>query len=454
MLAASGIFLGLAQQPAQDSPSVPEPDRPNMEPQVAAKIQEHRQAATQHPDSPEIWGKLGIVFHAHGFFRQAYQCYEQAAHLEPQEFRWPYLMAHIIKDSEREKALALTERAFELMPYYAPVNVLFGELLEKEEQVEPALEQYQEAVANDSRCAPAEAGLGRLYLIQGNLEASLRHLLNAVRLNPDARQIRSSLVMVYRRMGDVEKARQEARLAAGLKGEMSLNDPVYHEISQEDVSSVALLVRANQREKAGDLDEAEAGYRQLLEIRPTDPNIHERLGVTLARQKKFPEAKEHFLRALEIKPENAPVLYELGTLLSLEGRYEEAVEKYRRSLELSPDHVLTLINLGSILAFQGQLEEAASTFERALEVDAGSFNAHRELAKVRAKQGKIEEAISHFQAALESRPDAGEIHLLLALALADAGELADAWNHLEEARRLGQNIPEELVKALKERLGK
>ena len=454
VLAASGIFLGLSHRPVQEAPTVPDPDRSAMEPQVAAKIQEHREAAAAHPGSPEVWGKLGMVFHAHGLYGEAYRCYEQAANLEPSEFRWPYFMAHIIKDDEREKALALAAWASELMPYYAPVNVLRGELLEKEERVEPALEQYKEAIANDSRCAPAEVGLGRLYLIQGDLEASLRHLLRAAELNQDARQIHSSLVRVYRLMGDVGKARQEAKLTAELRGRMSLNDPVYYEVSQEDVSSVAQLARANEFGKAGDYEEAEAGYRRLLEIRPADANIHERLGVTLARQKQFPEAKENFRKALEIKPDNASALYELGNLLSLEGRYDEAAEKYRRSLGLNPDHVFTLVNLGSVFAFQGHLDEAAGTFERALDVAPDSFDAHRQLAEVRTKQGKLKEAIPHFQAALASRPDAGEVHFRLAIALADTGDFGTAWNHLEEAQRLGQAIPEEFVKALKERLGR
>jgi len=455
VLLAPSILRGLTYQPTQEIFTVPDPDQSIMEPQVAVKIQAHREAVIANPGSSEAWGNLGMVLHAHGLRREAFVCYEHAANLDPKEFRWPYLMAQTIKGDDREKAFALAGRAAELMPFYSPIHVLIAELHEEENRLEPAKEHYEKAVDNDSRCAPAEAGLGRLYLLEGDLEASLRHLLRAAELSENAREIHGSLVRVYRRLGDMDKAKEEAKLASELTGQMALDDPVMREMRAEDVSSVAQLERAMDVDDAGDYEKAEAMYRGLLEIRPTDPNIHERLATTLVRQNELTEARKHYEKALELKPENPAALYGLGNILSLEEKPDEAVEMYRRSLEMNPDHVPTLANLAIVLGFQGQLDEAAGTFQKALDVASSSadrFNLHLQLAEIRVRQRKYEQAVAHFEAALESRPDAGEVHFGLAAVLADTGDFQGAWNHVEEARRLGVALPEAFLRALQERL--
>ncbi len=455
VLVSPSILQGVIHKPSQEIPTVPDPDQSSMEPQVAAKIQEHREAVIAHPSSSESWGKLGMVLHAHGHEREAFVCYENAANLEPKEFRWPYLMARSVRGDDREKTLALAERASELMPYYSPIYVLRGELLEEDNEVESAKEQYEKAVANDSRCAPAEAGLGRLYLLEGDLEASLRHLLRAAELSENAGEIHGFLVRVYRRMGDMDRAKEEAKLARELTGQMALRDPVMGDMRAEDVSSVTQLEQAMEVDDAGDYEKAETMYRRLLEIRPADTNIHERLATTLVHQNELPEAWEHYEKALDIKPENPGALYGLGNILGLEKNFDESVEMYRKSLALNPDHMPTLVNMANVLAFLGQLDEAAGAFQKALDVAPDSsdrFTLHQHLARIRVRQGEYERAVTQFEAALESRPDAGEVHFGLAAALADTGDFQSAWNHAEEARKLGFAVPAAFLSALQERL--
>jgi tetratricopeptide (TPR) repeat protein len=426
-----------------------------MEPQVAAKIEEHRQDAIAHPGSAEAWGRLGIVLQAHQLDREAAACYEHAHNLDPAEFRWPYLMAQALRHEAPDKALAFLERAAEAMPYYAPIYVLSGELLEEKNELDRALEQYEKAVDNDSRCAPAEAGLGRIYLAKGEVEASLRHLRRAVDINPDVAVIRNFLVRAYRRLGDMAQAKEEAMLARELTGRMTLYDPVIQEMRAEDISSIAQLEQAIELDEAGDYEQSEVIYRRLVEIRPEDPNIRERTATALALQGKSQEAKEHYLKALEIKPEYPAALFGLGNILGLEKNYDEAAKMFRKALEINPAHANTLLNLGSILAFQGNLEEAAGMFQKALDTDPDgpeSFSAHRQLADTLVRQSKIEEAVPHFQAALESRPDSGELHFRLALALADTGDFEGALRHAEEAQKSGIDVPEEFVTTVKERL--
>ena len=82
-----------------------------MEPQVAAKIHEHRRAVIRDAGSPEAWGRLGAVFQAHGLEVEATECYTRASELDPKEFRWTYLLANTLADRNTKQALTFAERA-------------------------------------------------------------------------------------------------------------------------------------------------------------------------------------------------------------------------------------------------------------------------------------------------------------------------------------------------------
>lgn len=451
------------------SPDVPRPRAlAEMEPQVRLTIEEHREAVLAEPDSSEAWGRLGMVFQAHGMEAEAIPCYQKAVELDPRGYRWHYLLAHALKDSSAdaagdpsdeqgeptrvERALEHATRASELRPDYAPAYLLRGQLLEQENRLDEAVEQYRKAVAVDPSCTPAQFGLGRLYFTRGEVEASRRHLELAAEQNPDAGNVRGFLARVYRRLGDADRATEEARLAAELTGNVTLDDPIYFEMSGEAVSSVALLDRALQVSEAGDHARAEALYRELIEIRPEDADMRARLGDALALQDKLEAAKEQYRAALELNPRHPAALYGLGNMLNYERRYEDAERRYRESLEARPDHVPSLLNLGGILAFEGKLDEAASLFEKALALDPGNFGAHRQLGEIALEKGDAPAAVEHFEQALEARPEAGPLHLQLAVALATSGDFGAAWEHVQTARELGQEIPPELMEALQKRL--
>ena len=438
----------LALPPLQ-SPAVPEPDLSVMEPQVASKIQAYREVVLVAPDSHEAWGALGMVLQAHAWKLEASECYRRAIDLEPDELRWHYLLVHAIKDEYPQDALVQAERASRVRSDYSPLYVLRGQILEQDNQLDLALEQYQKAVSIDPQSGNAEFGLGRIYLSKRELEVSLRHLLRASELGPDAAAIRSALAQAYRRMGNREAAMTEARLASELSGRIPIRDPIHFEMMREDVSSLALLAEARAAAEAGDYQTAEAIYGQLLEIRPADAVIRTELADTLARQNKHQEAKEQYLAALAIHPKHASALYGLANLLSLGKNYDEAVLRYEESLALRPDHVPSLLNLGSLLAFQGKIEEAATQFRKGLEVEPNHFGCHRQLGQLLLQQQKLPEAIVHLRAALESRPELGPLHAQLAMALAAEADFEGAWTHVKEAERLGANLPPRFLEELK-----
>jgi tetratricopeptide (TPR) repeat protein len=432
-------------------PEVPDGDRSAMEPQVAAKVEEAREAVLAAPESSEAWGRFGMVLHAHGLVGEAAACYRRASELSPGEFRWQYLLAHALRESDSAAALAAAEAASRLKPDYAPAYVLRAQLLEASNQKEQALEQYRKAVELDPENAMAEFELGRLLLAGDDAKEALGHLLRARDLSEGASAVHGALAQTYQKLGDRDSALRENQLALQRGETLGIVDPVHYAMRKESVSSVALMERAVEAERAGDYERAETLYLELTRLRPDYADILARLGDVLSRQSKLQPAKEQYLAALAIEPGHGPAHYGLGNVLNFEGDFEGAAREYRAALAARPDHVQTMVNLAGILAFQGELSEAATLCRRAVDFDPRSFAPNLQLARVLMQQKAYRDAIAPLRAALEARPDSGPAHRQLSIALVAIGDYPAAWRHLERALALGEEIPAPLVDELRKR---
>jgi tetratricopeptide (TPR) repeat protein len=422
-----------------------------MEPQVATKIEATREALRAAPRSAEAWGRYAMVLQAHGLSTEAAACYRRASELSPGEFRWPYLLAHALIETDAAAALTAAEDASRLNPAYAPAYQLRAQLLEAAGRNDAALEQYRKAAELDSRSAMAEFGIGRLLLAADDAKGALPHLLRARELNEEASVVHGLLAQAYRRLGDAESALRENHLASRPGETLTIVDPVHYAMRKESVSSVSLMERAIEAERAGDHERAEALFRELASLRPDEPEIRTRLGNVLSFQSKLQPAKKEYLAALALDPQRADAHYGLGNVLNFEGDYEGAAREYRAALAASPDHVRALVNLAGILAFQGNLSEATSLSRQAVDADPTSFAPNMQLARVLMQQKAYRDAIPALQTALEARPDSGAAHRQLSIALVAIGDYAAAWKHLERALELGEEVPENLVEELRRR---
>jgi tetratricopeptide (TPR) repeat protein len=445
------LLLAFRSGLLQWGPDVPDPNRSGMEPQVAAKIAEAREAALAAPESPEAWGHFAMVLHAHGLAGEAAACYRRASEISPAEFRWQYLLSHALRNADAGAALTAAEAASRLNPAYAPAYVLRAQLLETSNRRDQALEQYRKAVELESESAMAEFGLGRLLLASGDAKEALPHLLRARDLSGEASEVHGALAQAYQKLGDREAALRENQLALRRGESVGIVDPVHYAMRKESVSSVAVGERALEAERAGDHERAETLYRELTGLRPEDPNIRTQLGDVLFRQSKLQPAKQQYLGALAIDSGHGPAHYGLGNVLNFEGDYEGAAREYRAALAARPDHVQTLVNLAGILAFQGDLSQALSLCRQAVDLDSKSFAPNLQLAQVLMQQKAFREAIPPLRTALEARPDSGPAHRQLSIALVAIGDYPAAWKHLERALALGEEVPAPLVEELKRR---
>ena len=228
----------------------------------------------------------------------------------------------------------------------------------------------------------------------------------------------------------------------------------------------AMLQQGYARHKAGQLDDAEAIYRQVLshdsrnvhalnllgmlyvnsgrpaeaiaailaalESNPDDAQAHANIALAYKDMTGFAQAEKHFRRSLALNP-GAPVVYNnLGVVLREQRRREEAIRSFEQALQLDANYAECWCNLALALNDLQRFDQARQAVQRALAIDPRMPQAHNNLAEVYRGQSRFEEAIGHYRKALALNPQYAEAMLNLATAYREAEEPEAALAMLQQ----------------------
>ena len=150
-----------------------------------------------------------------------------------------------------------------------------------------------------------------------------------------------------------------------------------------------LLNAAMRRHQAGNLDAAEAGYREVLSLNADNAIARQYLGV-LRMQHGDARGGETLIReAITAMPGMPDFHNNLGLALRHQGRQEEAVAAYRQALALKPDFAAALNNLGLDVQALGNVGAAVEYFEQAVAVEPEFAEAHWNLGLARLTLGQF-----------------------------------------------------------------
>jgi predicted O-linked N-acetylglucosamine transferase (SPINDLY family) len=237
-----------------------------------------------------------------------------------------------------------------------------------------------------------------------------------------------------------------------------------------------ILAIARQHHQAGRLREAEAIYRQVLQVQPAHPDAlhllgviahqagqhttavsyisqaiahnpgaaeyHNNIGEAYRAQGKLEEAIVAYRQALARRPNYPKVYGNLGNAYRAQGKLEEAIVAYRQALALQPDFAEAYNNLGATLATQGRLTDATAAYRQALAIRPDFPEAENNLGIALGGQGKLDEAIGCFQRALALKPEYSAAYYNLGNALREAGALEKAAAAYRKALALQSDYPE------------
>ena len=191
------------------------------------------------------------------------------------------------------------------------------------------------------------------------------------------------------------------------------------------------LARAFELQKAGRLEEAEAGYAAYLAAFPDDLGALNNAAVVALQNGDLPLAVSRFRKLVALAPEQAHGHNNLGYALIHAGCPEDAIEQLDRAIALDPHYATAHNNLGIAHERTDRRSEAIAAFERALAIDPRYADAAANLAEVLNGDDDTPRARAAAKRALAANPR--HLGARVALAVADAldGDLGGARETLE-----------------------
>lgn len=219
--------------------------------------------------------------------------------------------------------------------------------------------------------------------------------------------------------------------------------------------------------QAGRIQEAEAGYRAVLQADPRNADAlhllgvlalqtgqpdaavplieraighagdiadyHDNHGSALAAAGRPVEAAAAHARALRLRPDHAPIRFNLGNALQASGDATRATVAFHGAVALRPDYGKAWYNLGNAERDAGRLPQAVAALSRAVTLLPGMAEAHNNLGDVLSALGRADDAVGQQRAAVALRPHDATAHYNLGAALQQRGSLEEAEIAYREA---------------------
>ena len=196
------------------------------------------------------------------------------------------------------------------------------------------------------------------------------------------------------------------------------------------------LQRAIGLHNQGELDAAEALYRELLRDMPGHQTALHLSGLIAHQRGRYREAVELIEAALAGGATNAAIHTNCGVACRALGDIEKAARHISWAIALDPEFAEAHFNYALVLLDQGLPQQAAAHLDVVLELRPDSAKANLLLGRIRLEEDKPALAAERLRDALRLQPNDAEAHLLLGRALLAAGDTRAALENLRAAARL------------------
>lgn len=297
------------------------------------------------------------------------------------------------------------------------------------ENIDKAIEAFQESLSADSQFAGGYAGLGEAYSKKflatrerDWLERALSSCAQAAKLDQRLSMAHACLGMVDSLSGEYERAAEEFRTAFQL-------DPL---------NGQALRDLAKVEESLGDLAGSEETHKRAIQIQPYHWSGYAALGEFYNRQHRYREAISQWQYAIALSGDNGQAYTSLGAAYGNAGQHDDAIRTLERAIAIRP-HWDSYSNLGLTYMRLQRYPEAARTLEQAVtygsdyRVTGNLARIYRILGNTQKARQTYERAIREGDHELAVNPRNSDVHILMARYYSNVGRKPEALIHTEFA---------------------
>jgi predicted O-linked N-acetylglucosamine transferase (SPINDLY family) len=162
--------------------------------------------------------------------------------------------------------------------------------------------------------------------------------------------------------------------------------------------------------QAGKFVEAEALYRNVLDVDAKQFPVLLMLGILHAQRGNYREAEELMAGALRLNPNDAGAHFNYGNVLLGLQRFDEALSAFEKALALDPRLAEAHLNRGNILMMRKDFDEAIACFDVAISINTSLAGAHCNRGNALEELRRFDDALMSYDRALALDPHNAEFH--------------------------------------------
>jgi len=312
-------------------------------------LEEYRRAASLNPDAPDPYVGIGGVYAQLGRWDEAIEAYRKASEVEPYDLAIKEQLANALAKAGKKKEAAETYMDIASLYWQRKQVRKTIESLTKAVKLAPHLpEPYlqlarvYEHIGENILASKAYTNLASIYKDQGQRDQALNYCNLALKLDPNntkAKTLQTALqygeqllplleeVEEIHEASPVEVTRQQA---LSQLAEIIFEGPVTPTGRRVDT----LLGQALDAQSRGDVDEAIANYRQVLEAGLDIPAVHFHLGLLYKEKLMLDEAIRHLSIAVEHPQYALGSHFALGECYKISGQVDKALKHFLEALKI------------------------------------------------------------------------------------------------------------------------
>ena len=151
-----------------------------------------------------------------------------------------------------------------------------------------------------------------------------------------------------------------------------------------------VLQQGWQQHQAGNLDQAEHNYRQVLTSSPKNADAWVFLGILQFDLRDFEESINSYRQALQIRHEYPIAWNNLGNSLRMLGCVDEAEDCFVEALNQQPHYLSAFKNRGTLWIWAGEIERGLRWYQEGLKHHPNEMELHRNLGVIHLLLGNYD----------------------------------------------------------------
>ena len=426
-----------------------------------AAIDELKKVIQLDPSFDRAYGKLIALQRQLGEPESAREYLEALAGTGPPNRFAHYGLALFHRQKgELEEAEKHLVTCLDAAPDFAPAYGERVEIARARGRLQELSRELRDTVAADRSNAAARYGLGYLHQLQGEPEAALSHLEQALRLRPDSWEaLRAKFLLYY----NSDKFADALEVLRAMLGRAEAGGDLEWEAKVHGLMG-SIYKDLSDHDPALDHSLRAIGIARRIGFREGEQAYLANVGVVYSNTGRYSQASEAYQQALVITRALGDRLNE-GRLIGLVGNihleaadYSQAIDDYSQAAALASElgdkasEATQLATLSSIHVELGDYPRALEKLQAALRTvrEIKNLGLEASFLQIRGslyeRQGQTEDALADYSAALKTAEGIGDkIQQAMALnyigaARSAAGDYAGALESFDRALKISREI--------------